>query len=108
VNANYFRDHVLRLWVQQMYVPFAITVQPELHFRKYQGVIAGVNGGPVRDDVIFAVSAGLHYNFRNWIAGTLGYNLGIVQTDYRYMTDGLVDNPSYIRHELLAGVRVAM
>lgn len=108
VNANYFRDHVLRVWVQQMYVPFAITVQPELHFRKYQGVIAEVNGGPVRDDVIFALSAGLHYNFRNWIAGTLGYNLGVVQTDYRYMTDGLVDNPSYIRHELLAGVRVAM
>jgi hypothetical protein len=29
VNANYFRDHVLRFWLQQMYVPFALTVQPD-------------------------------------------------------------------------------
>jgi hypothetical protein len=107
VNANYFRDHVVRFWLQQMYVPFALTLQPELHFRRYQGITL-VNGGPTRDDIIFAMAAGVHYNFRNWIAGTLGYNLGIVQTDYRYMTDGLVDDPSYIRHELLAGVRVAM
>lgn len=107
VNANFFRDHILRVWLQQMYVPFAITVQPELHFRRYQG-IALVTGAPVRDDVIFSMNAGLHYNFRNWIAATLGYSIGLVQTDYRYMTDGLVDNPSYVRHELLAGVRVAM
>jgi hypothetical protein len=107
VNANYFRDHILRFWIQQMYVPFAITVQPEVHFRQYQG-IAIVAGPPTRDDLIFSLTAGVHYNFRNWIAGTLGYNLGIVQTAYRYMTDGMLDNPSYIRHELLAGVRLAM
>jgi hypothetical protein len=107
VNANFYRDHVLRLWLQQMYVPFALTLQPELHFREYQG-IALVAGLPTRNDIIFSVAAGVHYNFRNWIAGTLGYNLSLVQTDYRYMTDGLLDNPSYVRHELLAGVRVAM
>ncbi len=108
VNANYFRDHVLRFWLQQMYVPFALTVQPELHFRQYQGVIAGVMGPPTRNDVLFSLAAGVHYNFRNWIAGTLGYNFSLVQTDYRYMTDGALDNPSYIRHELLAGMRVAL
>lgn len=107
VNANFFRDHVVRLWLQQMYVPFALTLQPELHLRNYQGVTL-VAGGPTRSDVIFSMAAGVHYNFRNWIAGTLGYNLSLVQTDYRYMTDGLVDDPSYVRHELLAGVRVAM
>jgi hypothetical protein len=107
VNANYYRDHILRFWLQQMYVPFAITLQPELHLRHYAG-ITDVAGPPTRDDVIFSLAAGVHYNFRNWIAGTLGYNLGIVQTDYRYMTDGLVENPSYIRHELLVGLRVAM
>jgi hypothetical protein len=107
VNSNFFRDHVLRLWLQQMYVPFAITVQPELHLRHYEG-IAIVAGPPTRDDIIFSMAVGVHYNFRNWIAGTLGYHLGLVQTDYRYMTDGLVDDPSYVRHELVAGVRVAM
>ncbi|HWO27135.1 MAG TPA: hypothetical protein VNO30_50745 [Kofleriaceae bacterium] len=112
VNANFFRDHVVRLWLQQMYVPFALTLQPELHLRKYQGITI-VDGPATRDDVIFSMAAGVHYNFRNWIAGTLGYNLGIVRTDYRYrvpMSDGRVveDDPSYIRHELVLGVRVAM
>ncbi len=107
VNANFFRDHVLRFHLQQMYVPFALTLQPEVHFRRYEG-IAIVAGPPARSDLIFAVTAGVHYNFRNWIAGTLGYNLGMVQSDYRYMTDGIIEDPSYIRHELLAGVRVAM
>lgn len=107
VNANYFRDHVLRFWLQQMYVPFAFTLQPELHFRRYEGITL-VAGPPVRNDLIFSLSAGVHYNFRNWIAATAGYNLGIVESDYRYMTDGLVEDPSYIRHELLVGLRVAM
>jgi hypothetical protein len=107
VNANFFRDHVLRFYLQQMYVPFALTLQPELHFRRYEGITI-VAGPPARNDLIFAVTAGVHYNFRNWIAGTLGYNLSMVQSDYRYMTDGIIEDPSYIRHELLAGVRVAM
>ena len=107
VNSNYFRDHVIRFWLQQMYVPFALTLQPELHFRRYDGITL-VDGGPARNDILFSMATGVHYNFRNWIAGTLGYNLAIVQTSYRYMTDGLIDNPSYIRHELVAGVRVAM
>jgi hypothetical protein len=107
VNANFFRDHVLRFYLQQMYVPFALTLQPEVHFRRYEGITV-VAGPPVRSDLIFAVTAGVHYNFRNWIAGTLGYNLSMVQSDYRYMTDGIIEDPSYIRHELLAGVRVAM
>jgi hypothetical protein len=107
LNASFFRDHVLKFWLQQLYVPFAITVSPELHFRRYQGITV-VNGGPTRDDVVFLIAAGVHYNFRNWIAATLGYNLTIVQTDYRYMTDGLFDDPSYIRHELLAGLRFAL
>jgi len=107
VNANFFRDHVIRGFLQQMYVPFALTVQPELHFRRYEG-ISLVAGPMTRDDILFSTSVGVHYNFRNWIAGTLGYNLSLVQTDYRYMTDGIVDDPSYIRHELLVGVRVAM
>lgn len=107
VNANFFRDHVARLWIQQMFVPFSITLQPEVHFRRYEGITL-VAGPPTRDDVIFSLQAGLHYNFRNWIAATLGYDGTIVETDYRYMTDGFVDDPSYIRHELMVGLRVAL
>jgi hypothetical protein len=109
VNANFYRDHVVRLWLQQLVNPFVIMVQPEIHFREYEGVDTIVMGAPpTRDDFIFSVIAGVHYNFRNWIAGTLDYHFTDVSTNFRYMVDGMVDDPGYVRHELLLGVRVAM
>jgi hypothetical protein len=60
-----------------------------------------------RDDTILGATLGMRYNFRDWIAGTLDYHLEDVQTDFRYMTDGLILNPSYVRHELMLGVRAA-
>jgi hypothetical protein len=109
INANYYRDHVIQLSVQQMLVPFVVMVQPEIHFREYNGVDV-VSGPPTRDDLIFALVAGVHYNFRNWLAATLNYRFSAVQTDYRYMPlgGGMIDDPSYARHELLLGMRIAM
>ena len=109
VNSNYYRDHVIRLWVHQLFVPFEVSVQPEVHFRSYEGtLIAGTGGQRTRNDVIFSVVAGMQYNFRNWIAATLNYHFSAVSTDFRYMTDGITEDPSFVRHELLAGVRAAL
>ncbi|MBL9012610.1 MAG: hypothetical protein JNL83_00445 [Myxococcales bacterium] len=107
VNANYYRDHVVRLWLQQDFVPFSLLVQPEVHFRTYEGITI-VGGPPTRDDVIFSVIAGVHYNFRNSLAVGIDYHFTAVQTDYEYMTDGAVDDPSFVRHQLLAGLRWAL
>ena len=107
VNANFYRDHVLRLWVQQLFVPFVVMFQPEIHFREYEGIDPMI-GSPTRNDVIIAAIAGVHYNFRNWLAATLDYHFSTVQTNYTYMTDGIVDDPSYTRHELLLGMRLAL
>lgn len=107
VNANYYRDHVFRLWLQQDFAPFALVVQPEVHLRHYEGITL-VGGPPSRDDVIFSVVAGVHYSFRNSLAVGLDYHFSAVQTDYRYMTDGAVDDPSFVRHQLLAGLRWAL
>ena len=68
VNANYYRDHVIRLSVEQIFAPFALVLQPEVHFREYNGITI-VGGAPTRDDVIVSVVGGLHYNFRNSLAG---------------------------------------
>jgi hypothetical protein len=113
VNANFYRDHVIRLWWQQLVVPFAIMVQPEVHFREYQGVSTIVAGAPdTRDDTIISVVAGVSYSFRNWIAAALDYHFTDVATDYRYMCTGMCTvpqlDPSFVRHELLLGLRVAM
>jgi hypothetical protein len=113
VNANYYRDHVVRLWFQQLVVPFVLMVQPEVHFREYNGVDTIVPGAPnTRDDTIFSVVAGISYSFRNWIAATLDYHFTDVSTDFRYMCTGMCPvpqlDPSFVRHELLLGMRVAM
>jgi hypothetical protein len=110
VNANYYRDHVVRLWLQHLVVPFVFMAQPEIHFREYSGVSTIVPGAmDTRDDTIFSVVAGVHYIFRNWIAGTLDYHFTSVSTDFRYMAGSVPnENPSFVRHELLVGMRVAM
>ena len=109
VNANYYRDHIIQLLVEQAFAPIVVMVQPEVHFREYDGVKI-VAGPGTRDDVILAVVAGAQYNFRNWIAATLSYRFSDVSTDYRYMPlgGGVLTDPSYVRHEVLLGLRVAM
>lgn len=107
INANYYRDHVLRAWLRQYVRPIAFMVQPEVHFRQYNGITL-VPGAMTRDDLIFAVIAGGSYNFRNWIAATLNYRFTSVSTDYVDNSSMPPDDPSYARHELLAGVRVAL
>ncbi|MBL0218854.1 MAG: hypothetical protein IPQ07_33895 [Myxococcales bacterium] len=109
VNANFYRDHVIRLWVHQLFAPFELSVQPEVHFRRYEGtIIPGVGGATTRDDVIFSLVAGMQYNFRNWLAATVNYHLTAVGTSFSYMTDGIVDDPGFVRHELLVGMRAAL
>jgi hypothetical protein len=110
VNANFYRDHVVRLWWQHLVAPFVFMAQPEVHFREYQGVSTIIPGAmDTRDDTIISVVAGVHYIFRNWIAVTLDYHFTDVQTNFRYMAGTLPNtDPSFVRHELLLGMRVAM
>jgi hypothetical protein len=107
INANYYRDHVLRVWLRQSLRPFTFMVQPEVHFRQYNGIML-VPGPTSRDDVIVSVVAGATYSFRNWIAATLNYRFTSVSTDYLDMSSTPPDDPSYARHELLLGMRVAL
>jgi hypothetical protein len=111
INANFYRDHVIMASLQQLFDPFAIIIQPELHFREYNGISVTqpqVMGPDTRDDVIFALVAGLAYNYRNWLAVTLDYRFQTVQTDYRYMSNGMTVDPSYTRHDVMLGVRMAL
>ncbi len=108
INANFYSEHLLQLTVEQYFAPFVVFARPEVHFRDYQGtVVMDINGGNTRSDTILGVTAGVRYNFRNWLAGTLDYTLTDVQTDFRYMADRFLVNPSYVRHELMLGVRAA-
>ena len=109
INANYYRDHVVQVLVQHAFAPFLVMLQPEVHFRQYNGVTV-VNGPMTRDDLILSAVGGIQYSFRNWLAASINYRFSTVQTDYRYMPigGGLVNDPTYVRHELLFGMRAAL
>ena len=106
INANFYRDHILRGTIDHFLVPFEVLIQPELHFRRYEGITV-VMGPPTRDDVIFATNAELRYNWRDWLAMVLDYSVSLIQTDYRYTVEMVITDPSYVRHEVLIGVRAA-
>ena len=111
INANYYRDEVISAQVFQEVKPVVFELQPELHFRDYNGIATLVPGAvDTRDDTVVSIIAGVHYIFRNWIAATLDYHLTDVSTDYRYPATATNEpfNPSYVRHDILLGVRVAM
>jgi hypothetical protein len=109
INANYYTDHAIKLKIDQLIGRFGVSAAAELRFRHYAGVIMEVDPArPNRDDLIFSVPLGVNYHFRNWIAATLDYRFTTDQTDFRYMPEpGVIDDPSYTRHLLLAGVRAA-
>ncbi|MDB4963233.1 MAG: hypothetical protein JWP01_3232 [Myxococcales bacterium] len=107
INANFYRDHAVRLNIEQELAPFLLTLAPEARLRRYQGVTRVVPGGSdTRDDVILSVTGGLRYHFRDSLAGIIEYRLTAVETDY--MTGVFGDDPSYVRHEIIAGVRAAL
>jgi hypothetical protein len=111
INANYYRDHAFKTTIEQQFAPFVVNASAELRFRGYRGITQTVDlvGPDDRDDLIFALGFGGHYNFRDWFAATLNYTLATDQTSYQYMTaDGYADDPSYTRQELLIGVRAAL
>ena len=110
INANFYTDHAIKLRIDQVIRRFGLNAAAELRFRHYAGVIMQVMGtSENRDDIIFSVPIGATYNFRNWIAATLDYRFTTDQTDFRYAPQAgdPLDDPSYTRHSLMAGVRAA-
>lgn len=109
INANFYRDHMIKLQIDQQFVPFVVQASGEVHLRRYEStLVMDVGGGTTRDDVIGAVNLTASYMFRGWIAGVLSYEFAAVSTDFLYDAGGgFIDDPSYARHLLLAGVRAA-
>jgi hypothetical protein len=109
INANFYTDHAIKLKIDQVIQRFGFSAAAELRFRHYAGVIMEVMGSSTdRDDLIFTVPFSAHYHFRDWIAATLDYRFTLDTTDFRYMPSaGFIDDPSYSRHQLLAGIRAA-
>jgi hypothetical protein len=100
---------VFQATLEHFFVPFIVFVRPELRLRHYEGtIVMATDGSTTRDDTIIGATVGMRYAFRDWIAATLDYQLQDVMTDFRYDAGrGRILDPSYVRHELLVGVRAA-
>jgi hypothetical protein len=111
INANYYSDHAIIAKIDQIIRQFGLTAATEVRFRHYAGIIMEimpVGGETSRDDIIFSATFSGAYNFRHWIAATLDYRFTTDQTDFRYIPEaGITDDPSFTRHQIMAGVRAA-
>lgn len=108
INANFYRDHQIRFSLDQQIREFTLQAAVDVRFRRYEGLPPDIMATDVRDDIIFAANLMGRYHFREWLAATLDYRMVIDETDFRYTPEpGEVDDPSYVRHELLAGILAA-
>lgn len=105
IQANFFRDHALQVGVTQQYDRFTAVGTLDLRFRKYRGIDPMIATPSDRSDLLFGFTAGGRYNFKDWLAATADYELVVDATGYQYMVDGVTIDPSYVRHQLMAGAR---
>jgi hypothetical protein len=107
IQANYFRDHSFQIADNQQIDKFMMFSAVNLRFRDYQSVnIPGVMAAE-RNDLLFDFGLSPRYYIKDWFAATVDYDLLVDSTDFRYMTTGVTVDPSYVRHQIMAGVRAA-
>jgi hypothetical protein len=105
VNADFYSEHYLGGRVDQQLSRFVLTGTGGVRWRTYEGIPMDI-GPSTRDDLIFAVGARLQYAFKDWMAVVVDYKTEVDQTEYRTIFDGM-DDPSFVRTEITAGVRAA-
>ncbi|HET6612051.1 MAG TPA: hypothetical protein VFG83_08690 [Kofleriaceae bacterium] len=108
VAANFFTDHKFFLTLDQQVKRVVLKVGLDARLRHYGSVPMQLGGGPERDDFIFSALAGANYLVRDWLAITFDYRFVTDQTDFRYMFGGAADDPSYVLHQAMIGVRAAL
>jgi hypothetical protein len=107
INANFYKEHVGRVSVDQQLGLVYAQAALSLHARGYRGVPMAIGGDEDRDDTIVRAHLGGRYMYRDWMAVTADYTLSSVDTEFRSGGFGMANDPSYVRHVLMAGVRAA-
>jgi hypothetical protein len=106
IQANFFRDHLFEIGENHAFGRVTVATTLDMRLRNYQGInVPGITGPPERSDFLLDFGLSPRYYIQDWFAVTVDYDLVMDSTDYRYMTGGMTINPSYVRNQLLAGVR---
>lgn len=104
INANYFSDYMGKLVIDQQIERVLVQAHAAVRLRTYSGVPDIVGPMTTRDDFIMSTGAKASFELREWIALNASYDMQLVQTDFITMTAGdELDDPSFIRHQVMAG-----
>ncbi len=107
INANYYGEYMLKLAADQQIDRVMVQGNVAARLRNYGGVSDVIGAGPIRDDFILSAGVVASFELREWIALNASYDMALVQTDFVSMTDGQADDPSYVRHQVMAGATAA-
>ena len=109
INANYFNEHRLRADVTQAIGTVTIiNAGLAARFRGYRGVpMALMPSDENRDDFILEARLRANWMLQDRFSLYAEYLLQSVDTEFRTGFDGVVDDPSYIRHEAWLGAVAA-
>jgi hypothetical protein len=108
INANFFKEHHLRLALNQQIRTIFLTAGLGARFRSYEGIPMAVGGSAeTRNDFILEARLRAAYIMRDRFSFYADYSVGSDQTDFRSTVDGQIDDPSYVRHEFVVGASAA-
>jgi hypothetical protein len=112
INANYYRDHAFKLGLSQQVGPVVFDGTAEMRLRRFHTLLAApelIPSNPdIRDDVLFEGIARAAYALSDWLSLTATYRYTLDNTSERYMlTSGAINDPSFVRQEVVLGVMAA-
>ena len=109
INANFYSEHLVQLTLEQYFAPFVLFVRPELRFREYQGtIVMGITGSTTRNDTIFGVHRRHALQLPRLARGHPRLHPGGRPDRLPvHRRPGRTVDPSYVRQELMLGVRAA-
>lgn len=104
INANYYGEHHIQGSVSHQIRTFVLSAGTGVRFRGYRGVPGVVSDEENRDDVILEANARAEWVIYDRFSLYLDYGLQSVDTEFR---TNEMDDPSYLRQELLLGLVAA-
>lgn len=107
INANFYGEYMVKLALDQQIDRVLVQGHAAAHLRNYQGVAMNLGGGPTRDDFILSAAVKASFELRDWLSISASYDMSLVETEFQSVVSGETDDPSYVRHQVLAGATAA-
>ncbi len=107
INANFYTEHRVQATITQQINRLLLEGRGGLHLRHYDGIPMQISSETTRNDVILSLSGVGKYLLRDWLAITASIQLVSDQTEFRSVSDGAMDDPSFTRFEMFGGVAAA-